>query len=247
MEPISATIITLNEEDNIERCLNSLVGLVDEIIVVDSGSTDHTVDICRRYGCHVVERAFSGYGLQRQFATSLTTHTYILAIDADEALDEELHNHIKRIKSEGFEHRVYAMRTAQYCLGQRVHQPAQQSAPIRLFNKRYAQWNLDDIAERITFPTSLRPVTLKGELLHYRSKTVEQLRRKEYAQARINVSRHTAVHGQPGAFGIAMRTVRAYLHSLLAEGAWRDGKTGRIMSRVKAQAINKAFKNARQQ
>ena len=63
---VSATVITHNEAANIERCLNSLIGVADEIIVVDSLSTDATVDICRRYGCKVTERAFTGYGSQRQ-------------------------------------------------------------------------------------------------------------------------------------------------------------------------------------
>ena len=89
MKKISATIITLNEEANIERCLNSLSGVVDEIIVVDSGSTDATLDICRRYGCHISERPFSGSGGERQYASPLAGHSDILAIDGDGVRSEE--------------------------------------------------------------------------------------------------------------------------------------------------------------
>ncbi len=87
MEPLSATIITFNEEANIERCLNSLVGVVSEIIVVDSHSTDATLDICRRYGCRITVRDFEGFGSQRQYATGLTTSRHVLSIDADEVSD----------------------------------------------------------------------------------------------------------------------------------------------------------------
>ena len=78
---ISAAIITYNEARNIERCLNSLIGVADEIVVVDSGSTDATVDICRRYGCSVTTRPFTGYGSQRQYAAGLAHNRYVLSID----------------------------------------------------------------------------------------------------------------------------------------------------------------------
>ncbi len=94
MRHISATIITFNEEHRIKACLASLDGIADEIIVVDSFSTDRTAEICSEHGCKVVKREFPGYGAQRQFATSLTTHSYVLSIDADEVLSPALRNTI---------------------------------------------------------------------------------------------------------------------------------------------------------
>ena len=88
MEKISATIITRNEENNLERCLNALTGVADEIIVVDSYSTDRTVEICRHFGCHITRREFQGFGSQRQYAAGLAQHNFILSIDADEVIDE---------------------------------------------------------------------------------------------------------------------------------------------------------------
>lgn len=85
---LSATVITRNEAANIERCLNSLIGVADEIVVVDSGSDDSTVDICRRYGAKVTVRPFAGYGPQRQYAATLASGNYVLSIDADEVLTE---------------------------------------------------------------------------------------------------------------------------------------------------------------
>lgn len=86
MTKISATVLTYNEERRIEACLESLKGIANEIIVVDSYSTDSTLDICRRYGCRISQRQLAGYGAQRQYATSLTNHSYVLSVDADEAL-----------------------------------------------------------------------------------------------------------------------------------------------------------------
>ena len=109
MEKISATIISLNEEARIRACLESLRDVADEIIVVDSGSTDLTPEICRQMGCKVTMRPFDGYGAQRQYATSLTTHRFVLALDADEVLSPALRSSLLRLKEEGMTHRVYEM------------------------------------------------------------------------------------------------------------------------------------------
>ena len=76
MANISATILTFNEEKRIKACIDSLRGIADEIIVVDSFSTDRTAEICRREGCEVTQRRLAGYGAQRQYATSLTSYPF---------------------------------------------------------------------------------------------------------------------------------------------------------------------------
>ncbi len=113
---ISATILTLNEESRIGACIDSLAGIADEIIVVDSGSTDSTVSICRSKGCRVVERPMKGYGAQRQYATSLASHTYVLAIDADEELSPAVRDTLMALKREGFSHRGYAFSRLNFLL-----------------------------------------------------------------------------------------------------------------------------------
>lgn len=109
MNKISATILAFNEERHIGACLESLREVADEIIVVDSGSTDRTVEICNDFGCKVRTRKFDGFGAQRQYATSLTTHQYVLSIDADELLSPALQESIKQLKKENFGHRVYSI------------------------------------------------------------------------------------------------------------------------------------------
>lgn len=102
MSKISATILTYNEENRIEACLQSLEGIADEIVVVDSGSTDRTVEICSKHGCRVTVREFRGYGAQRQYATSLTTHAYVLSVDADEVVSPALRHSLLKLKRMGF-------------------------------------------------------------------------------------------------------------------------------------------------
>ena len=96
---ISAVIITKNEERNIGRCLASLEGVADEVIVVDTFSEDRTKEICAEYGALVIDRAWEGYSATKNFANDQASFDYILSLDADEALTEELKDSILKVKS----------------------------------------------------------------------------------------------------------------------------------------------------
>ena len=86
MERLSVVIITYNEERNLARCLESVLPVADEIVVLDSFSTDHTVEIAESYGAVVYQQKFLGYIAQKNKALSLATNNYVLSLDADEAL-----------------------------------------------------------------------------------------------------------------------------------------------------------------
>ena len=98
MRPLSAVVITFNEEANIGRCIASLKNVADEIIVLDSYSTDQTVSIARSMGAMVYFEKFRGYIGQKNLAMQLANHNYILSLDADEELDDELANSIHAIE-----------------------------------------------------------------------------------------------------------------------------------------------------
>jgi len=102
MQKLSVAIITLNEERDIGRCLESVQGLADEIVVVDSFSTDKTEAICLQYGARFIQHQFEGYIEQKNFALSQTSFQYVLSLDADEALSEELKVSILQTKSNTF-------------------------------------------------------------------------------------------------------------------------------------------------
>ena len=97
---ISAVIMTLNEERNIGRCLESLKGLADEILVVDSFSTDRTEEICLEHGARFMQHVFEGYREQRTYTISQARHDWVLILDADEALSEELKASILKVKND---------------------------------------------------------------------------------------------------------------------------------------------------
>ena len=100
MKKISAILITHNEEEKIEQALKRLRSVSDEIIVVDSHSTDSTIEICHQYTDRVIEKSWEGYRAQKQFATEQATHDWILSLDADEMLSAELKREILEWKNQ---------------------------------------------------------------------------------------------------------------------------------------------------
>lgn len=242
---LSAVIITKNEARNIERCLNSLLGVVDEIIVVDSMSTDATVDICRRYGCRVTSRAFTGYGSQRQYAAGLARTPYVLSIDADEALSEELRQSIIKLKNEGFTHRMYCFRVVNYICGHTInHSGMAPKIETRLFDRRFASWNLNDVGERLTYPGGVRPHPIEGDMYHHRCDDFGELDFKEIRNARLRGRLMAAAGINASRPACWLRAMSAYIGCHLRDGAIFDGATGRRIALTRFKATYEAYKTA---
>lgn len=242
---VSAAIITYNEARNIERCLNSLIGVVDEIVVVDSFSTDATVEICRRYGAVVTSRSFDGYGSQRQYAAGLTHGRYVLSIDADEVLDEQLRNNIIALKKRGFDHRMYAFKVVHLICGHPMRGSGMKpDIQTRLFDKRYASWNLADVDERVTYPGSVNPCIIGGEMHHYRCNDLEELAYKELRNAELR-GRTLAAAGinAPGPL-CWFRAACAFLNCHTRQGALLDGATGNKVAMLRFRTTLAAYRSA---
>lgn len=248
MTNITATVITHNEQRNIERCLNALIGVADEIVVVDSNSTDSTVEICSRYGCRIASRPFSGYGSQRQFATSLATHRYILSIDADEVLSEDLRQAIIDLKTGDKlpAHRMYGLRMVSYVCGRPVnHSGFGPHHEVRLFDKRYAMWDLRDVGERVSHSDSVVPAILPGCIHHYRCHSIDELRYKELRHAAIKARVLAAGQNSIGILTPWLKAVRAFFHCHLSQGALLDGREGRRIAAVRYASTLAAYSDAR--
>jgi glycosyltransferase involved in cell wall biosynthesis len=137
---ISAAIITYNEERNIARVIESL-RCCDEILVLDSGSNDRTVEIATKLGARVVEASWHGYAAQKNIAAQLATHDWVLAVDADESLSEALEAEIWQIKKSGPQFDGYTMpRLAQYLGRWILHGGWYPDRKVRLFDRRKAKW-----------------------------------------------------------------------------------------------------------
>src|SRR5918998_193194 len=137
---ISATIITLDEQRNIARAIESL-RCCDEIVLVDSGSIDRTAEIAEKLGARVIESPWGGYARQKNLAAEHASNDWILSIDADEALSEALEGEIWHIKKKGPEFDAYTMpRLAQYMGRWILHSGWYPDRKVRLYDRRKARW-----------------------------------------------------------------------------------------------------------
>jgi glycosyltransferase involved in cell wall biosynthesis len=208
---ISATIITCNEERNLPRALESL-RCCDEILVVDSGSTDRTVELAGRYGARVLEANWRGYAGQKNYASDQAAHDWILALDADEALSEDLEGEIWQLKKNGPECDSYTMpRLAQYLGKWILYSGWYPDRKIRLFDRRKANWVGDYVHESVRSTGTVGE--LRGNLLHYTCGSLT-----EHIK---NVDHYTTLAAEE----IAARKREVGLRHLLLAPPWKFFKT----------------------
>ncbi len=165
MIELSVVIITFNEEKNIARCLESVQGLADEVIVVDSHSTDRTREICESYGVRFVEQKFLGYQDQKNFAHDLAQFGYVLSLDADEVLSPVLYAEIQRVKSNFLRDGYFFNRLTNYNGDWIRHCGWYPDRKVRLVKKNKAHWAGGNIHEHLEVDGTVG--YLPGDLLHY--------------------------------------------------------------------------------
>ncbi len=181
MNAISAVIICYNEEEKIARALSSVLGVADEIVIVDSGSQDQTVEICRKYTDRVFHRPWSGYRTQKQFACDLAHNEWILSLDADEEISSDLRTEISSWKAEtSVPFAGYQIPRLSFFLGRWIHHTTwYPDWQLRLFRKSQGAWHGGRLHE--SFKVQGNTGQLHGHLFHYSyssvSEFIEQLDR----------------------------------------------------------------------
>jgi len=208
---ISATIITLNEQASIARAIESL-RCCDEVLVVDSGSSDRTMEIAAKLGARVVEAPWRGYAGQKNFAAGQASHDWILSMDADEALSEALEAEIWRIKKNGPRFDGYTMpRMARY-LGRWIqHSGWYPDRKVRLYDRRKAQWIGEYVHESVRVDGTLGH--LECNLLHYTYSSLSE-------QLRV-IDRYTTLAAEE----LVARKHRVYWTDLVVDPFWTFTRT----------------------
>jgi glycosyltransferase involved in cell wall biosynthesis len=167
MPKISVVIITYNEERNIERCLRSVLGVADDIVIVDSFSTDHTEEICLRYGARFIRNKFEGHIEQKNFAISQSSYPHILSLDADEALSAELRASILKVK-ENWKYDGYIFnRLTNYCGKWIRHASWYPARKLRLFDSSKGKWGGMNPHDKYILEKGSSIGFLSGDLLHF--------------------------------------------------------------------------------
>jgi glycosyltransferase involved in cell wall biosynthesis len=170
---LSVVIITYNEEKNIARCLDSVQGVADEIIVVDSFSIDKTEEICKSRGVRFYQNKFDGHIEQKNYALKFSSSQYVLSLDADEALDERLKKSILEVK-ENWKYDGYEMnRLTNYCGTWIKHSGWYPDRKLRLFDKTKGKWGGTNPHDKCEMQAGSKIGFLKGDLLHYSYYTLD--------------------------------------------------------------------------
>jgi glycosyltransferase involved in cell wall biosynthesis len=174
MNKLSVVVITFNEEKNIGRCIDSAKTVADEIIVLDSYSTDNTVAIATAKGAIVRQQSFSGYIRQKNKAIELALYDYVLLLDADEALSDELAASIKTAK-QNFNNKAFVMNRCNIYCGRPIrHGLWYPDRKLRLFDKRIGSCGGLNPHDKIILREDRLIEHLEGDLLHYTYQSLDE-------------------------------------------------------------------------
>jgi len=235
MNRITACIITLNEEQNLPRALSSLTGIADEIVVVDSGSTDGTEQVARQHGAAFFPRPWTNYAEQKNFAADRASTEWVLSMDADEEISSLLHTSLLDWKKRKPDHEVYEVSRKTWYLGAWIkHSGWYPDFQRRLYHRGSAQF-AGIIHESLRFPGQLGRLT--GDLLHY---TV-----RSFDEHEANVERYTTLAAQQmfaegqrrwrGA--VCFATPWSWFQNFVLRGGFLDGYRGALISQMAARSV----------
>jgi glycosyltransferase involved in cell wall biosynthesis len=226
---ISATVITLNEQRHIRQCLQSLQEVADEVIVVDSGSQDATLKIAAELGARTFLHAWTNYSDQKNFASSLAQHEWILSLDADECLSPALRQDILQAKENGTHAVAFEFPRKAFYLGRWIeHSGWYPDHKIRLFLKNKAQWEGRFVHESLRVDGPV--VRLRGDLLHYSCESISEHLR--------TLDRYTTLaaedlwHREKRCSRAALlgSTVAAFMKTYYFKQGFRDGMQGLMIA-----------------
>ncbi|MBS0401688.1 MAG: glycosyltransferase family 2 protein [Bacteroidetes bacterium] len=244
---ISAVIITLNEEHNLARCLASVKAVADDIVIVDSYSTDGTERIAREHGARFVQHTFEGHIEQKNWAITQAKHPWVLSLDADEAVDDGLKQSILRLKRDGPQADGYTMnRLTNYCGTWIRHGGWYPDAKLRLWDSRKGKWGGTNPHDRYELHPGTSTAHLKGDLLHYSYHSIsDHVKQADYFTTIAAKAMHA--RGQrPGFLKMLVSPVAKFLGSYVLQGGFRDGFNGFTIARISAAATFWKYAKLRQ-
>ncbi len=233
---ISAVIITYNEERNIARCIDSLYGIADEIIVLDSYSSDATEKICREKGIIFLQASWQGYSQTKNLANAKAKFDHILSIDADEALSDQLRNSLLALKSQTLLDAYYMNRKTNYC-GKWINYCGwYPDRKLRLWNRQKGHWT-GTIHEQVTMNSDAVVGFLQGDILHYSFNSIGD--HITTANNFSTIAAESALKNGPKAnlfFDIFLNPIFTFIRKYIFQLGFLDGYYGFVICRISAFA-----------
>jgi len=240
---LSIVIITFNEERNIARCLDSVREIADDVVVVDSFSTDKTEAICREKGARFVQHKFEGHIEQKNYAITQAKFPYVLSLDADEAPDEKLIASIKKVKADWIADGYSMNRLTNYC-GKWIHHCGwYPDVKLRLWNSRKGKWGGTNPHDKYELnDANAKIIHLDGDILHYSFYSVEQHYKQVEYFTTISAKSMFAEGKRSSGIKLIIKPFAKFLKDYFIKLGILDGYYGFVISRISAKATYLKYK-----
>jgi len=227
--------VVRNESANIRKCLESL-DWVDEIVVVDSGSTDDTVEICRSYPCRLIEHEWMGFGPTKRFAAESARHDWVLSIDGDEVVSPDLRERIRGLLSGTPEAQGYRIRFRSFYLGREIrHCGRSNEFHLRLFNRKHGNYTDRPLHESVQLRGRIEE--LRETILHYTHPTIAVHLEKIQRYSELGARQLFELGRGASPLGAVARGISKFLKMYLIRAGFLDGAEGLILSALSGYAV----------
>ena len=236
MNFLTTTIITFNEERNIGRCLEALKKIADEIIILDSFSTDQTIEICNQYNVKFIQRKWEGYSSAKNYVNALASHEFIFSVDADEVPDSELIATILSLKKSGFSGAYRINRMTNYCGKWIKHSGWYPDRKIRLFPKNKALWQGEFVHEELIIDEGLVVSNLKGHLQHYSYYNFEEHRERADKYSLLTAQKLHATGKKVGDMKPVLSAIGRFISMYFLKFGFLDGRMGFKIAQISAKS-----------
>jgi glycosyltransferase involved in cell wall biosynthesis len=237
MQKISAVIVCKNEEERIGGCLQSLQGVIDDIVVLDNGSTDRTREIIAASGARLVIDEWRGYGKTKNAAALHAKYDWILSMDADEELDEELKNSLKELEFQN-ENEAYRIRFKNF-LGTKHLRFGEwgNDRHIRIYNRHKVFWDEEAVHEKLFLPQGTNIKTIKGSILHFTVRNIADYSEKMLRYALLNAEKYAAAGKRSSAWKVFLAPKFSFIKYYFFKLGFLDGWAGLVCAKMTSYYI----------
>ena len=249
MQPLSVYLLTYNSPKYLPEILQRCKTIADEIVIVDSGSTDNTLDIAKTLGCKIFHRPLDNFREQRQFAHECCTHKWVLAIDSDEIPGDSLLDEINKLKAEGFSFDAYKIRRDWNVLGKWVHgliPVPSPDYPVRLLNKDIVVFDSRSTRSHETAHGYQTLGVIEAPLQHYTFETREILESKLELYSKLRAEDLIEGNKNTGLLKLLFSPIAAWFKWYFVHQNWKDGYVGLVLANFAMRYTYRKYRIARE-
>lgn len=231
---LSIVIITKNEAHIIGNTLRSVEDISDDIIIVDSGSTDDTIAICKKYNTKIIQTKWEGYGANKNKGIEVAKNNWILSLDADETIDAELKKTIIQLRDLK-ENQVFKIKRKNFFCNKRIRYGVWAGdKPHRIFNRKLTKWNDSQVHEKLELPHDAKIITLKGYISHYTVDTLTEYINKTIDYARLNARQYHSQGKNAGFSKLYLGPMFNFIQHYFFRLGFLDGWEGYMIAKTNA-------------